>query len=293
MEKFKLKNNLMGARSRKGSLLPSEPDGASAALSSSHTPNDASPASPNSSDSVSPTDMRDLPSNESLKLESPPESYSEWASRQGSFHSQSVSSLASTFPADAGPSSFSPGPLSPQSSFFTPDSGTAPGEFVSLPNARPPLSQATAPSNSHRPRSSTFPLLPQLDAYMAGSSGPEAMTPKYIGHSSDTLDSPMADMAEHHMASIDDATRRAPATMRPPPLPAHLTDARRESTPARSMSTSSLQATSPDEARRALEVVLGYFEQQPTGFLDVQESIAVGKLMDRLRLHARADSISH
>ena len=36
-----------------------------------------------------------------------------------------------------------------------------------------------------------------------------------------------------------------------------------------------------------MEVVLGFFEQQPNGYLDMQESITVGKLMEKLRLQTR------
>lgn len=80
-------------------------------------------------------------------------------------------------------------------------------------------------------------------------------------------------------------------TMRPPPLPAHVLAAepKREITP--STSTSSLQAsTSPEDARRALEVVMSFIEQQPNGFLDFQESMHMGKLMEKLKLQSRAGS---
>ena len=80
-------------------------------------------------------------------------------------------------------------------------------------------------------------------------------------------------------------------TMRPPPLPAHILagERKRELTPA--TSTSSLHSsTSPDEARQALEVVMSFIEQQPTGFLDFQESMHIGKLMEKLRLQSRSGS---
>jgi hypothetical protein len=48
-----------------------------------------------------------------------------------------------------------------------------------------------------------------------------------------------------------------------------------------------LSPTSPEEARQAMEIVLSFFEQQPNGYLDLQESITVGKLMEKLRLETR------
>nr|POF17354.1 hypothetical protein CFP56_65221 [Quercus suber] len=275
IEKFKLKNNLMGARSRKGSLLPSEADSGSVIASSSHFPNDASPTSAEGSGSPLSTDLRGSKSRENLKHETPPEAYIEWA-RHGSIASQH-----SAFQTEATQPSFSPGPLSPASPFYTPESGTAPGEFVPPLNTRVGLTQAQINASMYRPRSQTFPLLPQLDAYMAGASGSEIVTPKYITESAEGLDLPMAELSDP-MVNMDDSV--APddmtgsrafspvATMRPPPLPAHVADARRGSTPG--TSTSSQQATSSDEARRAMEVVLSFFEQQPQGFLDMHESVA-------------------
>ena len=70
--------------------------------------------------------------------------------------------------------------------------------------------------------------------------------------------------------------------MRPPPLPSNMSIPR-SFTP----STPHLSATSPEEARQAMEIVLSFFEQQPHGYLDLQESITVGKLMEKLRLETR------
>jgi hypothetical protein len=38
-----------------------------------------------------------------------------------------------------------------------------------------------------------------------------------------------------------------------------------------------------DEAHQALHTVIGYCKQQPTGFLDIQEGVVLGKLDERLR----------
>lgn len=289
IEKFKLKNNLLGARSRKGSLAPEDAEAISTAASSSHTPSGTSPVSPHG---IGSPDLRSARSQESLKNESP-DSCVDFG-RHGPFHSQSTNSLNSAF-TDTAPSSFSPGPLSPTSPFFTPDSGTAPSPFVPPLTARPIL-PTTTNTNSQRPRSQTFPL---LDQYLSCSSGPEATTPRYI--TSTILDSPMEESSDP-LVNIDAAmqvnhpeerpnTVTPAETMRPPPLPAHIlaNELKRELTPA--TSTSSAQtSTSPEEAQQALEVVMNFIEQQPNGFLDFQESMHMGKLMEKLRLQSRSGS---
>ena len=298
IEKFKLKNNLMGARSRKSSLAPDDIEGASNAASSSHTPSGTSPVSPRG---IPSPELHSAQSQESLKNESP-DGYLDFG-RHAAYHSQSTTSLNSAF-TDTAPSSFSPGPLSPTSPFFTtPDSGTAPSPFVPPLTARPILPATTNPGtnagvNSQRPRSQTFPL---LDQYMTSASGSGDMpTPKYA--TTTCLDSPMEE-PQDPLISIDEAVHRpfqpeerphtvTPAdTMRPPPLPAHIlasAESKRELTPA--TSTSSVQTTSAEEAQQALEVVLSFIEQQGQGFLNLQESIHIGKLMEKLKLQSRSGS---
>ena len=279
----------MGARSRKGSLALDDADGISASASSSQTPGGTSPVSPRNVGSPSPKDLHSVPSVESLKNESP-DSYFDFNSRHGPFHSHSTNSLNSAF-TDTAPSSFSPGPLSPTSPFFTPDSGTAPGPFVPPLTARP-IFPASA-SYVQRPRSQTFPL---LDQYMSGGDVP---TPRYI--TTTVLDSPMEEPPDP-LISLDEAVRVSQPeerphtvtpseTMRPPPLPAHIRESKREITPATSTSSSSmLLGTSSEEAQRALEVVMTFIEQQPTGFLDFHETVHMGRLMEKLKLHSRVES---
>jgi len=297
IEKFKLKNNLMGARSRKSSLAPDDAEGMSTTTSSSHTPNGVSPVSPPAPRSPSPIDLHSAKSQESLKNESP-DSFLDYSRRPGPFHSQSATSLNSAF-TDTAPSSFSPGPLSPTSSLFTPDSGTAPSPFVPAPLATArPILPAPPNSNQQRPRSQTFPL---LDQFMVATSSTDVVTPKY--DSASVLDSPMEEASDPlsgidetmHVSHSDDRPRtiRPAETMRPPPLPAHILNAEgmREVTPSRSFS-SFRPVTSPEEALQALEVVHSFFEQQPNGFLDFQESVTMGKLMEKLKLQSRSGSIS-
>lgn len=271
----------MGARSRKASLATDELDAGAAIGSSSHSPRDTSPISPSGAGSPSPLELHSVQSHESLKHESP-DDYLDFGNRHVPFHSQSTNSLHSAF-TDNTPSSFSPGPTSP---FFTPDSGTAPSPFVPAPGRT--LLPAMPNANSQRPRSLTFP---HLD--MGPGTSEDAAAPKYAN--SAVLDSPMGEPPDP-LASLNEAvsggqperpnTVTPAETMRPPPLPAHLQpDARRDSTPP------ALQGvTSPDEARRALQVVISFFEQQPNGILDLQESVTIGKLMEKLKLHSRGCS---
>lgn len=289
IEKFKLKNNLMGARSRKGSLVPDDAEGISATASSSQTPSGASPVSSPALGAQSPHELHSAESQESLKNESP-DSYVDYHGRFAPFHSQSTTSLNSAF-TDTAPSSFSPGPLSPTSPFFTPDSGTAPSPFVPPLTARPILPASTLP-NSQRPRSQTFPL---LDQYMSGSG--DLPTPKYI--SAAMLDSPMEESSDP-IVSIGQTmqvsqpearphTVSPSETMRPPPLPAHVLETKREVTPATS-SSSAQAAASPEEARRAMELVMNYLDLQPDGFVSFQESRNMTSVLQKLTIHSRGAS---
>lgn len=287
LEKFKMKNNLMGAKSRKSSLAD-DADDASLTASTSHTPNNASPTSQHALSSPSAEELREAHSNENMRLEIP-NCYPDF-NRGAPFHSESHTSLHSAFTDTA--SSFSPAPLSPTASpFFTPDSGTSASPFIAQ-NGRQslhPNSNIHPHAGSHRQRSQTFP---QLDHYMSDTtSSADPPTPKYI--SSSTFDSPMQELTEplptlnstlHDLpTNIQPHTMAPSEMMRPPPLPSNMA-VPRSFTPS---SAQHLSATSPEEARQAMEIVLSFFEQQPHGYLDLQESITVGKLMEKLRLEPR------
>jgi len=41
---------------------------------------------------------------------------------------------------------------------------------------------------------------------------------------------------------------------------------------------------SQDDARRALELVMNYFQSQPSGFVEPQDYMTIGKLMEKLKL---------
>ncbi|RMY61482.1 hypothetical protein D0865_00974 [Hortaea werneckii] len=299
LENFKLKHNLMGARSRKSPLAPEDAEG----ISTCHTFGAASsPSSPRALGPTSPLNLDSARSQDSFKHESP-DNYLDYTASHGPFHSQSETSLNSAF-TDTAPSSFSHGPLSPTSQFFTPDSGTAEAPFGAMPLQTPRrILPAAGNGNSQRPRSQT---VPQLDHYMITPAPTEAATQK---HSSEALDSPMeegseaatgrgdtlqpCDILQHHNLTEDKTVFATPEMMGPPPLPAHVL------TPGSGRYLASIvhgfsipMATTPEEALQALEVAHSFFQQQPSGFLEYDESLIMGKLMERLRLHFRSPSIS-
>ena len=266
LEEFKLKNNLMGAQSRKGSLAPDDADYTSAAASSSPTPKSGtSPISPVATGSP---ELHSAQSQESLKNESP-DRYIDYG-RHRPFHSESTNSLHSAY-TDTAPSSFSPlGPLSPTSltsPFFTQDPGVPPL------TARPILPASTA-NNSQRPRSQTFPL---LDQYM---SGPETATPKHTPSS--MLDSPMEEASDPLLSLNEAVSTTQPAdqpktvspkdmAMRPPPLPSRV---KREET-----SATFHQSPSSEDAKQAFHVLLDFMEQHNS---EPADFVQMGKLMEKL-----------
>ncbi|KAI7110745.1 hypothetical protein KC324_g20010 [Hortaea werneckii] len=290
----------MGARSRKSSLAPEDAE----SISTCHTPGGASsPSSPRALGPTSPLDLDSAQSQDYFKHESP-DNCLDYTTSHGPIHSQSATSLNSAF-TDTAPSSFSPGPLSPTSPFFTPDSGTAAAPFVAMPPQTPRrIFPATGNGNLQRPRSQT---VPQLDQYMIAPVPAEAATPK---HSSEALDSPMEegseattgigetfqpyDIPRHHNPAEHKATFATPEMMGPPPLPSHVLtpgSGRDLTSPVHGFSLP--MATTPEEALRALEVAHSFFQQQPSGFLEYDESLTMGKLMEKLRLHqSRSHSIS-
>ncbi|MCJ1317733.1 hypothetical protein MMC15_003060 [Xylographa vitiligo] len=56
------------------------------------------------------------------------------------------------------------------------------------------------------------------------------------------------------------------------------------SSPNTSTLSSPVSPPSQDEARRAMELVMNFFQKQPTGLVDSQEFIIMGKLMEKLRV---------
>ena len=119
----------------------------------------------------------------------------------------------------------------------------------------------------------------------------DALTPKYV--SSGTLDSPMADMPGT-LPAIDESMSLSPTqlpiSMQPPPLPATSGQADDKC----SSCTDSLSMTpSQEEAARALELVMSFFQSQNAGFVvEPQEYVTIGKLMEKLRIKRDSEGLS-
>lgn len=283
LEKFKQKNQLLGAKSRKDSevnepeigLLPESKSG-------SETPNGISPISPDSMLPGSPLQGQENRKNES------PNGFLEFSSyRHG--HSQSTTSLISSFSENTLGSAFSGDMRSPTSPFFSPASSCGPSPCMPSQQARLPL---LASANSQRPRRGTFPAIStEPSSYMTPPPGTsEPSTPKYLLQSitSSALESPIEELDEPSLG-IDSTMQQqhsrqvtntnSPISMAPPPNPSM------SASPSSNVSPTS--PPSQDEARRALEVLMTFFKHQPGG-VDPQEYITMGKLMEKLKLQSNA-----
>lgn len=303
IEKFKRKHNIGTPKQRKGSITTEESEPASAAGSTVQSPT-TSPISPVGSDSISPPALRDVRSNESLRVGSPDSLYGSTGMCRP-HHSLSTASLASAF-AEAAPApfspnpSFSPNPLSPSASYFSPDQGTASAPFPPHPPQATALSSSN--NNQHRPRSQTFPL---LEEYLSPSTTSEASTLKYL--TTALLDSPMEELTQHPLESIDETMHNttdpqqqqqqqqpqtiSPAeTMRAPPIPQRTETPSVETRFAAMLSAGGGEQPTQEEARQALQVVLKFLEQQPTGFLNLQDGVLIGRLAEKLRLQGQASA---
>ncbi|KAK6363900.1 hypothetical protein LTR81_028123, partial [Elasticomyces elasticus] len=229
IEKFKQKNNLLGARPGIGSLAPESAEIFSGAAWTSH--------------------KQILVGTSSVSLQGIGSPYC----------SQGATSLNSAS-TDNTHSTFSSEPLSSTSPSYTPDPGTVPGPSPPL-TARPILPAPTS-SNAHRPRSQTFP---QSDHYMGGTSSTETSTTQ--SQIAGVLDFPMEEALETIPCTNDSREITLPTYIAP-----------------------RIGTISAEDALRALQVVHKFIEQQPGGFLDYQESVTVGKLMEKLRPRCRANT---
>jgi hypothetical protein len=275
LEKFKQKNHLMGARARKSSIAE-ESEGTSNPPSNVHTPGAISPTSPGG---VSPatTTMTAKKSQENLKTESP-DTY-DFSNHRRPFHSQSSTSLSSVFTDTA------TSPTSLSSPFFTPDSACGPSPFM---GNRQPASGQPGTNNFQRPRSQTFPMLVGVEQYMSPPASSDALTPKYV--SSGALDSPMTEMPGT-LPAIEEGTSLSPTqipnSMQPPPLPST-----GQYDDKGSSADSSPITPSQEEAARALELVMNFFQSQNAGFVvEPQEYVTIGKLMEKLRIKRSSESL--
>lgn len=286
LEKFKQKNSLLGAKPRKtangqeadGSLNP-------ALKSGSQTPGGISPISPDSLPPGSPPDQ----GQDEMKTESPI-SYMDLSAMYRHHHSQSATSLGSSYNEQTG---FSDDMKSPTSPFFSPMSSAGPSPSLRAQQARLP----TIASANSRPRRQTFPAVCTDPAFGTTPGTSEPASPRNYQQSMATpaLESPIEEMEEPRLV-IDSAMQQqasqqtnspaqsnSPKTMAPPPNP---TSSSSVSPRIGTSSNASSPAAPPsqDEARRALEVLMNFFHHQPNGAVDPQEYITMGKLMEKLKL---------
>jgi len=302
LEKFKQKNNLMGAKSRKSSIVE-EAEAASNPGSGAHSPSNTSPTSPPPGKEPSPAAMSVTKSEDLTKIESP-DAFVDFSGPQSHkpYHSLSNASLASAFTDASQTDAFSTGPQSPTSPpFFSPDTSSP---FIPSGHVRLPSANA---SNFQRPRSQTFPML-GVEPYVSPPSS-EPLTPKYV--SSTVLESPMTEMS-NPLTAVEEAA----SSMQPPPPPhgavseavittagisapmlqTHATPSLSHSSPITpSSAISSIQPSSPtlEDTRRALEVVMSYLQHQPSGLVEPKDLIVMGGLMERLKLQgSRQGSVS-
>jgi len=114
----------------------------------------------------------------------------------------------------------------------------------------------------------------------------DALTPKFV--SSNALDSPMTELPGS-LAAIDEAMSVSPTqthSMQPPPLPMAHNDEKSSS------NDSSPITPSQEEAARALELVMNFFQSQHAGFVvEPQEYVTIGKLMEKLRIKRSSESV--
>ncbi|RDW83329.1 hypothetical protein BP5796_04820 [Coleophoma crateriformis] len=290
LEKFKQKNGIGAGKlmrrasetniSDAGSLNPDSAGG-----SASQTPNGVSPSSPGGL--ASPSPLSASKSDEDLRSDGV-NGYIDFGHGNGAYrhtNSQSTTSLSSAF-TDTAPSSFSGGPTSPTTPFtFSPDGSFMPSQHARLP---PPG------NNFQRPRSQTFPMLGIDPSFISQhSQASDAMTPKYNGlpstAPSSALDSPIQEMDQPF--GLDSAISPPPlhhsssnGSMAPPASGASVTGLQSP------LSSSAPNSPTQDDARRALDTLLGYFNQAPNGLVDQNEYMTILKLTEKLRLQTGNNS---
>ena len=141
-------------------------------------------------------------------------------------------------------------------------------------------------------------MLVGVEQYMSPPASSEALTPKYINVTA--LDSPM-DELQPSMAAIDDSMQVSPtmvtSSMQPPPVPTvPLLNIPMQQSMSQGTTVAS-EALSPgspsqEEAARALELVWTFFQQQHEDFVvEPQEYLAIGKLMEKLKLKRNSESL--
>jgi Tc5 transposase DNA-binding domain len=277
LERFKQKHNLIGGRLKKS---PTDPrpvfneDGItvvdSSTTSASHTSAEMSPMSP---DDVSPTTSD---SSRETARHALSDGFFDFAGTgYRHTHSHSATSLLGAC------SGLSVAPLpvsSPKSPQLTDDGGISP--FTPEGSTRlPPLG-----GNFSRPRSQTVPNLNLEPGAMAKDVSDE-ITPKISDPSAMTNMLESSSEEKPDMAHPFDTMRRnnsfpgvqtnRDASMQPPLIPRSETG---------SPAISPVASPTQQEAKRALELVMTFFQSQPAGVVEPSEYMTMGKLMQKLEL---------
>ncbi|CAG8172303.1 unnamed protein product [Penicillium nalgiovense] len=262
LEKFKHKNNLLGAKVRRGSTEirsgSNSPTQLNTDLGSAlQSPTGPSPTSPidGFGSPLSPT------SQEGIKRD-----VAELPNLTGGYqhgYSKSTTSLDTS----------SAGMISPTSTLVS-DSPFTPTSQSRLPAA----------NSNNRPRSQTFPSVPIDPTLLSAdeTTGPHPQKRELQESLSvSTLQSPLEmndpkpAMCPDHQTNVIKRNRSNPEiTTKSMPPPSKSTTISPISSPG---------SPTQDEARRALELVINYFDHQPAG-LAAQEYMTIGKLMERLEL---------
>ncbi|KAJ5545938.1 hypothetical protein N7494_003523 [Penicillium frequentans] len=270
LERFKQKNNLMGATSRRGSLDARRSGSNSPTRINTNFSNGATKSPVHSP--VSPTNVFGSPISPGQSPDRIKREYDTVPELSGGYlhgHSKSTTSLDTS----------SSGMISPSSTLVS-DSPFTPTSQSRLPYSG---------NNNNRPRSSTFPL--PIDPTLitadhsidreCGKTDTRKAGPVAI------LESPLEFDDEKSLTIIKGKDPRKlikrnrsnpeikTKSMQPPP-------------PVASKSAAVSPISTPgsptqDEARQALELVMNYFQHQPSG-LAAQEYVTIGKLMERLEL---------
>lgn len=279
LEKFKQKNGIGGGKLLRRASETNIPDPGSlnhdsATTPASQTPSGVSPTSPG--DLASP--LSTAKSEENIKGEGM--EYLDFGQNYRHSNSQSTTSLSSAF-TDTAPSSFSGGPTSPTTPFaFSPDTTCAP--FIPSQQSRLP-----PPANSYqpRPRSQTFPMISVDPAYIPPSQSVDPLTPKYqqpVTAPPSALEPPMHEEIPppFGMDSSPPLRHRSSNGSMVPP------SATPGNTGQLSSPTGNSTPSSPtcDDARRAVDTLLSYFNAAPKGLIDQNEYMTVLKLTEKLRL---------
>ncbi|KAI4195743.1 MAG: hypothetical protein LQ350_007024 [Teloschistes chrysophthalmus] len=288
LEHFKQKNGLLGARPPDSSEVEdSEMAQTLDPPSGSQTPHGLSPTSPTEQQPTSP-DQETETSEGASRFRDPHSTFRRT-------HSESNNPHASYFPGSNLPSTFSPNIRSPTSPYFSPVSSCGPSPSI---QSQAPRLPTLAPADS-RPRRQTFPTITPPTS--TTSTEPPLSTSKAFQQSmtASALESPLEEMEDssfdidspmHNTSNIlasNNINRSSIALPPNPPLISTSTSPiiNNTSTPTITPSPSSAtsSAPSPDEARRALEIVMSFFHASPTP-LDPQDYITMGKLMEKLKL---------